>query len=137
MRVVHELPPPKVYNACRKKFGVKFDDGVCWTYGDTIFTKYPITDKSLIKHEATHYTQQRKIGVIAWWDKYLADEEFRFSQELEAYQKQYQHYCYFNKNKEQRFLYLRRIATDLSGPMYGNLCTRAEALKLIKDGKRT
>lgn len=134
MRIVYELPPARVYKACVKQFGVSFDDGVVWTYGDTIHTKYPINDGSLIEHECTHIKQQKKIGVIEWWDKYLEDEEFRFTQELEAYQAQWKWIKKNVKGRNDQFKMLTKIARDLSGTMYGNLITYQEALTKIKNG---
>ena len=134
MRVVHEPPPKRIYDACVRQFGVSFDDGVCWAYGDALHIKYPIQDQSLYAHEATHIEQQKAMGVIEWWDKYLEDAEFRFSQELEAYQNQWKWIKQNVKDRNQQIRQLTKLAHDLSGPMYGELCTHGEALKKIKNG---
>lgn len=133
MRIVSEPPPSRIYNACVKQFGVSFDDGVVFTYGDTVHSKYPMS-KDLEIHEGVHVKQQVDYGVVAWWDKYLTDEDFRLSQELEAYKAQYKWAKKNIKSRDDRAKLLTRIARDLSGTMYGNLLTYQEALVKIKNG---
>lgn len=134
MRVVHEPPPKRVFQACIDKFGASWDDGVIWAYGNAIHSKYPIRDKSLYAHEGTHLEQQQTIGVVKWWDQYLEDPEFRFSQELEAYQAQWQWIKKNLRSREEQVVRLSRLAKDFSSPMYGNIVTYQEALTRIKNG---
>ncbi len=84
--------PPPCYQEAQKRFGVNFyRDGVVFTYGDTIhFYKGSLTP-DIIVHEKVHIRQQTSFegGAAAWWGKYFIDEEFRLSQELEAYRAQW------------------------------------------------
>jgi len=134
MRISNEYPPATIYDVCVKKFGVSFKDGTVFTYGDTIFSYYPITDGSLIAHEKTHIKQQKKIGVSEWWKRYLEDPQFRLKQELEAYTNQYQWAKKNVKSREDVFRLLVKISRDLGGPMYGNIITPKEAMMRIKNG---
>lgn len=133
MRILNELPPASIYDACVEQFGVSFDDGVVWTVGDTIHTKYPLMPDVLV-HEKVHIKQQTSFGVTAWWDKYLNDAEFRYKQELPAYQAQWKWIKKNIKSRNDQFKMLNKIAKDLSGNMYGNLVTYQEALTKIKNG---
>ena len=133
MRIVNELPPKRIYDACVKQFGVSFDDGIVWTYGDAIHTKYPLRP-DVCAHEKVHIKQQLAMGVVKWWDQYLEDPQFRYEQELEAYQAQWK---FIKKNVQSRndqFNFLKHIARDLSGPMYGNMVTFQQAITKIKNG---
>ncbi len=125
-------PPQKLYKRLKLHFGTDFEDGIIFVYGDTIHTKYKMT-QDLYDHEATHVRQQEKIGKEKWWDMYLAVPIFRLEQELEAYRAQYKTIKKEVKNREKVFKNLHRIAKDLSGPMYGNLLTYQEAMKKIKE----
>lgn len=48
-------------------------------------------DAALIAHEERHADQQRAVGVLLWWAKYLLQREFRQAQEVEAYRVQIAH----------------------------------------------
>ena len=81
-------------------------------------------------HEETHERQQALMGVVAWWDRYLIDDEFRLSQEVEAYRNQYA-FIRENLNRTERRRLLAFIVKDLCGPIYGNLVSKQEAENLI------
>lgn len=105
---------------------------VVFTYGNTIYSPgSPIIPDDLMVHEETH-TKQQGNNPDAWWDKYIADPIFRLAQEVEAYQNQYRKFCALNKDRNIRVKFLYRIASDLSGPIYGNIIGMSEALSLIK-----
>ncbi len=121
-------PPNNLYNRCREKFGVDWDQGVIFTYGNTIYCKYPITE-DLKVHESTHVKQQAAMGAETWWSKYFENPEFRLSQEVEAYRNQY-NYIKENYNRHHRkFLYKHIISSMVN--MYGDMVTEDEAKKLI------
>lgn len=132
VRIVSEPPPPRIYEACKEKFGADFENTV-FTHGETIHSKYPIP-QHLVEHERKHASQQCIYGIVAWWDRYLEDDQFRFEQELEAYQEQYKWIKKNIKNRNDAFNLLRSLAKDLSGPLYGNLCSYQSALTKIKNG---
>ncbi len=133
---VHHTPPPKdLYTRCQEAFGdrVNWEKGTVFTYGTDIYTKYEL-DKPLFSHEFMHVCQQMSFegGPEAWWKAYFESDDFRLNQELECYQIQYHESKKFIKDKNQLFRYLRQLAILLSGPMYGNLLSTDEAMKLIK-----
>ena len=131
MEIIKTPPPSHIYDRCVEQFGVDFNQGVIFTYGDNIYTKNDLPDH-LIIHESTHIKQQKSYGKEIWWEKYFTDEKFRYEQELEAYRKQYQFFTKTNKDRNRRDKFLTIIAGDLSGSMYGNIIEHSEAKKVIK-----
>ena len=131
MNLIQSKPPKHIYDKAVEQFGVNWEDGVIFTYGDNIYTKYNLPNH-LIAHESTHIKQQKSYGKDIWWDKYFIDEKFRYKQELEAYRKQYQFFKREVKDRNERNKFLVEIAKDLSGYIYGNLVSYQEALKEIK-----
>lgn len=127
MKIVHDYPP--IIDRIREKFAIT--ETTVFTWGDTVFV--PSGNRlgdDVEAHEMIH-EQQQAGDPITWWDKYLEDPEFRFNQELAAYRAQWK---YFSKGKgrEQTFRFLNRIASDLSGKIYGNCVDFDKAKKLIK-----
>ena len=103
-------------------------ENVIFTYGDTLYSDRDLS-LGLQAHELTHVFQQLKMGVKEWWEKYLSDDEFRLSQELEAYQRQYQ--VLKEKNVVTAKMDATRTAGDLSSKMYGGIIEFEEARMLI------
>jgi len=122
-----EFPP--VWDRLVEMFGVRKENTVV-TYGDKIYSERELT-YDIIVHEEVHQKQQRAYGVEEWWDKYLEDVVFRRSQEVEAYQKQYQYLKRVIKNREKLNNNRVRLARDLSSSQYGEMMTYQEALKMI------
>ncbi len=121
---------PAVYQKCHEVFGVEWDDGIVITYGDTVYSKFPISP-DLKVHEVTHVIQQREMGKDVWWKKYFEDVEFRLSQEKEAYINQSKWIKNNVKDRNERFRRLNKIANDLSSFVYGNIISKSEANKLL------
>jgi macrodomain Ter protein organizer (MatP/YcbG family) len=122
---------PDIYARCHERFGVEWDNGVIFAWGDTIYCKEDIT-QDMMEHEATHLLQQEPMGVDAWWDKYMEDDAFRLSQEVEAYRNQYLFIQKHIKDRNALTVYKHKIAKQLSSSIYGNICTYNEALDLLK-----
>jgi hypothetical protein len=120
--------PPKVYEQCRKQFGVSWESGIIMTYGDTVHCKFPLSD-DLIVHEAIHVKQQTEMDKDEWWDKYFNDKKFRLSQEVEAYRNQME-YLKLNSSRDYRRMMKKKIIKDMS-TIYGGMCTAKEAEALI------
>ena len=105
-----------------------------FTYEDTIYApgiKFEL-HPHLIVHERVHEKQQGNfLTPQDWWTNYLENKEFRFNQELEAYQAQY---VYFRANNSRNVSrgFARTIAKDLSGIMYGKIVDFTKALEMIK-----
>jgi hypothetical protein len=121
-------------NEVIKKFELNADDlnNLIFTYGDTFFSKNELS-YGLIAHEITHTFQQMKTSPEEWWKKYLKDEKFRLSQEVEAYRQQYK--VYKMNNDVMPEVMLEKMAQDLSGKIYGNLLSFDEAKKIISIDK--
>lgn len=130
MKIVEDFPP-NFEAICEAIPSVRDQKGVVFTYGDTIYNPYKgeIQDH-LDVHESVHERQQGKIGVKEWWNKYLADPKFRLEQETEAYRIQYQ-FVFKEYGRAVATAFMREIATDLSGGMYGNILDRKQARKEI------
>ncbi len=126
MKIVIAQPPN--IKEIRKTFTI--NETVIFAYGDTIYNPEGIhIDRPMTIHEEVHSRQQAAIGVEVWWKKYLADPTFRCEQEKEAYRAQYRAVNITDRNK--KFMYARRIALALSGPVYGNCIAYNDALKFI------
>jgi hypothetical protein len=129
MEIKVEYPPN--IELIKKHFPLK--PGVVFTYGASIYNPdNGFIDEALFYHEMTHSLQQGK-NPEAWWLRYLAEPDFRFVQELEAYQNQYQRFCQLEKDRNKQARFLSRIAWDLSSPLYGKICSLSEARQAIKD----
>lgn len=128
MKVVKAYPPN--ISAITERFGVH-SSSIVYTYGDTLYnpTGQPI-DPPLMAHEEVHSERQLMLGVDLWWRYYLERADFRFREELLAYQAQYQAV----QGRAERRKLLDKIAGDLAGPIYGNLCSKDIAKDLIVNG---
>jgi hypothetical protein len=131
---IKDTPPTNgIYEKCQEKFGekVNFNRGTVFTYGDTIYAKYPMSE-DLRLHEEVHVEQQMNYpgGPESWWERYLEDDKFRYSQELEAYKVQADYIIQVYKEPKATRL-LDHLASSLSGSMYGNLKSYEKALKEI------
>lgn len=121
--------PPPIYAKAQELWGVKMEDGVVFTYGDTCHTITGNLPDWLAAHEIVHTRQQT--NPQEWWDKYFIDADFRFSQELEAYREQYKWIKKRVKDRNSCARWLNKFATDLSSPMYGGIVTYSEAFEAI------
>lgn len=125
-----QLPP--MFERVKQTFNLEGTKPI-FAYKHVIYNPFDgLIDEFMIAHEEVHFAQQDKIGADLWWDKYLMDVTFRLEQEIPAYKAQYarakKRFGYNNGT----FRYLQALATDLSGPLYGNLITKSEAIKLIE-----
>lgn len=131
MKIKHKYPPN--YQEIIEHFPtVENMTGVIFTYGNKLYVPggENIPD-DLMKHEETHQRQQMEMGIDEWWNRYFEDAEFRLDQEVEAYRNQYK-YARENYDRADYRQLLKKIAKDLSRPMYGSIINKKEAVKLIK-----
>lgn len=131
--VVQERPP--VFDSVCAAFNM-YPKGAVFSYGDKIYSPdYPVLPDHLIAHEMVHLRQQghTKEGAAIWWGKFLRDPEFRLSQEVEAYARQYQYFSAHTGDRNAPFKFLHTLAQSLSGPLYNNCITHAEAMQRIKN----
>ncbi len=131
------VPPTGIYEMCRDKFGVDFRDGVVFTVGDTIHAqKFPLPP-DLYAHERTHVEQQSLYdgGWKAWWQEYLDNPYFRYTQEMQAYRVQYMFFCNSVKDRNQRARFAHRIVQQIM-TLYGFNEIQLTSQKAMADLKR-
>ena len=132
VRIIYDYPP--VWGSVCKTFQI-IPRNVIFAYGDCIYNPDQIDlPDYLVEHEKVHFGQQghTQEGAALWWGKFLRDPEFRVSQEVEAYGKQYRVMCSQTNDRERRVKILYSLAASLSGPLYNKAITQAEAMRLIK-----
>ena len=132
VKISTKKPPKWVLNAVKKKWGVLWENGIIFTYDGIISSCLGIMTEDLLAHEGNHIIQQGN-DPKEWWEKYLADDEFRYGQELECYQKQYEWISKRITNKSEKFKLLRHYAAALSGGMYGELVNLTKAMSDIQN----
>lgn len=114
----------------KENFPAIDDKRVIIAYGDSIYTDGVVNYLKVI-HENTHLKQQKELDKDKWWDKYIADPEFRLSQEVEAYSNEAKAAKETIKDRNTRYLYIRQIILDISSEMYGNIISYEKAKKLF------
>ena len=124
MRVVIGFPPN--YVAIRHALGRPPETAIyCWE--DAVYNpgRIFVTDQ-LLAHEAVHSAQQAKLGAENWWSVYLRSVEFRFGQELPAHVAEWLAFPDAERDAE-----LEPIAARLASKLYGRMCSKMEARRLI------
>ncbi len=109
-------------------------DRVIVAWGSDCYTNSFISPDKVI-HESVHHKQQHysKIYGIYWWIKYLLLKDFRFSQEVEAYRKEYQWVNSQKFSRQIKFEALMEMSKHLSSEFYGNMVKQEVALNIIKN----
>jgi len=116
------------YKSFKKKFPISKD--TIFVFKDTIYAdnKLPY---DVMAHEFKHIDQQRRMGSKKWIRLYLKDKNFRFKQELEAYQFQMET-VKDTGHKEDYENILKECAENISSELYGGLISYEEAIKLLE-----
>ncbi len=107
---------------------------VIFAYGDRIFNpQNTIIPRELIVHEEVHFGQMGNVPsrIEEWWLRYCLDKPFRLAQEIPAHQAEYRDYVKQGHGRSARRWRLRLIAKRMSGRLYGNLISLADARRLI------
>src|SRR3990167_4548378 len=127
--IKRERPP--VWDKLVKAFGVEWGT-ICVAYDKDIYCGDKANlSTDVIVHESVHLARQEK-DPVQWWENYMKNKEFRFTEELIAYHTQYDYLKNKVKDRNRLAVYLWRLAKDLSSAMYGNVISHREAMKLIK-----
>jgi len=126
MKIVHAFPPN--IEAIREKCTP--NEHTVFTYGNTLYNpgRWKI-GRELMVHEEVHVKQQGN-DPEGWWKKYLADPQFRLSQEIPAYRAQWK--ATLRGNEKDKLGMLRIFARDLSSEIYGNVISFEEAMTKIR-----
>ncbi len=127
--IIHEKPP--VYDLLQARFGIDWNSGIIITYYPNVHCIAPLPPEKII-HEAVHIRQQKAIGVENWWHKFMVDSIFRLEQEIEAHREEARFIKKYIKDRNHANEFIIEIAKNLSGPIYGNIVTFQEAMKMIK-----
>ena len=85
----------------------------------------------MLLHENVHCESQKKIGVDAWWFRYITDREFRLEEELIAFGAQFAYVKTVYQGQQVKDM-LHEFSVNLSSPLYGNLVSKSEADCLIR-----
>lgn len=94
----------------------------------------------LIEHEKVHFRQQDDWpgGCDQWWEDYLDFPEMRFAMEAEAHQREYDVFCEYHLDRNDRYRYKFSMAKRLMSPMYGGEIGFLNAMHLLeRNRKRT
>jgi len=97
-----------------------------FAYDKVIYCDYELPEHLQI-HERRHLIRQQKMGVGEWVEKYLTDTRFRLNEEVISYREQLESV----KNRSARHRLRLQCANDLASPLYGNIVTLQEAIKLL------
>ncbi len=129
MKIINQRPPN--YEKIVKAFPLVANGGVIYCYGDAIYNpdSAEISGDNLA-HESVHSRQQGD-DPEAWWNRYLTDQVFRLSQEIEAYRASYRYYVDKGADRNRLFKLRRMFAGHLSHPIYGENITKEEAFKKL------
>lgn len=131
MRIEFTRPPnfARIASALPGALGPR----VVFAYGDVIHNPNGLRlDTWIVAHEEIHGRQQRGASPDVWWDLYIESPAFRFRQELEAHRAEW--VCWQGAHyhtRHARLAFISRLASRLSGPLYGGLVDHKEARRLI------
>lgn len=130
MKVLKLYPP--VYKEIVKRFPAVRGQATFYCWGDKIYNPRGIEiPPQLIAHEEAHSERQLRMGVLAWWDAYLNNGQFRLEEELIGHRAEY---CFLRDSgmaANALNQYLKSIANRLSGDIYGKMIDFDTAYRMI------
>lgn len=130
MKIVNGVPPN--FEQIAAAFPMARLDGTIFAYGDTVYV-IGLDDlpPHLRAHEAVHLERQRGDGPQRWWQRYIADVEFRLAEEIVAHRSEYGAIRSAVRDRNAAHRHLLQIAGRLASPLYGNLVNPVQARQLI------
>lgn len=144
MKIIRAYPPN--YNAIAGAFPfIKGRPGILYAWGDRIYNPSGADVPFwIMKHEETHGLRQQScrlaghcdmvdVRIEDWWDRYIAEPQFRLQEELAAHREEWKAYISRVPNQKDREMYLTMIAQRLSGKLYGSMVNEFEAKRLIQE----
>lgn len=140
MKIIRAYPPNFV--AIRTAFPqVVGRQGILYAWGDRVYNPSGVNVPWwLHEHEETHGKRQLAGTVLrhgedspvnAWWDRYIRDATFRLEEEIPAHQAEWRVFKSIKLNHKDQKTYLASMAQRLSGPLYNNMISLADAIKEI------
>lgn len=109
--------------------------GTIFTFGNVIYAPgVGSLPRELMRHEEVHSVRQGTSleSVFYWWDRYLLDAKFRYDEEAPAHIAEFKAWRPGRRGFN-RAGFLNMVAERLSGPLYGGIVTKAEAMKLLQE----
>ena len=134
MKIIHAYPPN--LGAILRHFpSVKGRPGVIFAWGDRIYNPGGQTlPFQIMAHEVEHAMRQNAMGgPEKWWDRYLNEPEFMWTQELFAHRVEYREFKKIETSPQRQLLYLDNIAKRFSGLLYNHCISYARARALIEN----
>lgn len=141
MRIIKDYPPNIA--DIEAKFGSMRDQPVIYAWApDIIFDPNMQPDKhlrqELLEHENVHCLRQLALAPNPriWWDRYLADRDFRLVEEVLAHRAEYESLLK-QKNvtsRNGRRILLNHVALRLTAPLYEFRISVADAKRYITKG---
>lgn len=127
--------PPNIEEIYARFPDVKGNDRVVYTHYPHIYKQVDlILPDDLVMHEATHLRQQEDDS--QWWDRYLKDDEFLLSQEIEAYGTQYA-YTLLVESRQRADRMKDDMAITMASEVYGNIISFSKAESKIRHYAKT
>jgi hypothetical protein len=126
------IAEPPVFKRAVKVFDIKGPSmRPVFAYGGRIWNPFKGgIDDAIIAHEKVHFKQMGYDSEI-WWENYFIDPAFRLEMEIPAYRAQFLATKKMVKDREWLNQERHRMASDLSGPLYGNAMTYAAAFRAV------
>lgn len=135
MKIIKAYPPN--WTELTKHFPIKGKQGILYAWGDTLYNPngVPVTPW-IMAHEEVHGWRQNHgwTAVDKWWERYVNDNAFRFTEELDAHKEEWRQFAWAHEIERTRLSYLDLISKRLSSPLYGSLVSYDEAKRLIVEG---
>lgn len=136
MNVRNEKPP--MWHAIDNAFNIG-DRPIIFAWGTTIYNpNNGKVTRELMEHEEVHGARQLSYGsdtpgerIVKWWERYIADPEFRLAEEIPAHRIEYQAFCRRHGDRNARAKYLAMLAGRMSGQLYGGVITAIQARERI------
>jgi hypothetical protein len=90
---------------------------ILFAYGEDIYNPDRVwIPQALYRHEMRHCARQFPVGAALWWDRYLSDQEFRYTEEAIAHVEEYKAQITGDRNARAKIS--MRTAQRLIAPLY-------------------
>jgi hypothetical protein len=131
VKIISAFPPN--YATLCAAFPIRGRPGIIFSYGDAIYNPSgnPLSE-ALKAHEWVHIYRQNG-EPAAWWQRYIADIDFRRDEEIKAHCVEAAHILATATNRNGRRAGLMDLADRLSSPLYGGMMSKRDALALLRD----
>lgn len=135
-KIIRAYPPN--FPWLRKVFPISGRPGIVYAYGERIYNPSGGPLSPWVRdHEEVHCKRQLVHGVGAWWDAYSTNKAFRLEEEILAHQAEWDTYTAQHLKETEQNNYLWHMATRLSSPLYGSMCSFSEAMEYIRATKHS